>query len=825
MSARASRPQVCTTCLPIVVLLIIGSTAWSQSITACPASLPFVTATTWTGAFSITGTGSGSMSDGAGGTKAWTINETETGTVALSLFNNDLPTSITWQGSETGTFSVNDRETDTDFAGNVSTTTVSGSGNFSLPAGSPGNALLEIDSADCFYQLITQPSFGPGTTETVTVIFGGTTSSGTRFGSVDPTFGPTGFMTVYGTDYAAIAFPASATTGSPLINSATFISGTAQGIVGTATWTISWNLIPNAPELVVSLPQYDSWRPTANRKESDIGLDANGAHNNLEVDAKLLPAGQEAKSITFKLTKSSTVPGVVNNWPPASEAQTTSDLTFEQSENKNLSVAPDKLSAETTQASPSSAIAYISPHDWGGYGELQVTAELPSGDTITGHLEGKPDVTTILLPQRQDGSLIADSWKNQHGIDLGTPDSDDSETNPAGDGQVGDGFTLYEEYRGFYMGCSLNLVPPQEGDNLGTCQHVSGDPNRKDLFVENRLGDIADWGIRLFGRETQLRVHFSGLRGCAERGSPCRGETDASRVINFNHTGVPHEVDQHALVLEQWLNAPGYSESCGGPGLPKDVSKVLIMSSLIPHARVSANGVLDLTGNEFSDIDRFDHTIAHELSHSVRVLHHGEDERGNVIWSATENGKITETCTPGTLSNCNQGTSPIPITVLTEDFIGLTANDLIDLDPDSALCVGGSNPDAACTVGGGQCTGGGTCTFSAPYWVGNSATSAAVSQHGQHSGDTKCWMRYNAAGAYVPSGNSGVRFFPITEDIGMNFTNSPTDGPGGVNNASRPRPGPRYGDAASNRGDCANQLDVNDNSSVPPRVQPSSCTD
>ena len=84
-----------------------------------------------------------------------------------------------------------------------------------------------------------------------------------------------------------------------------------------------------------------------------------------------------------------------------------------------------------------------------------------------------------------------------------------------GDGNTGDGLTLYEEYRGFYMGCSRsNGYPLQESSNPGAaCKHVEGDAKRKDLFVASELSAEESLGIKKFKeREQSTRnVHYMGL--------------------------------------------------------------------------------------------------------------------------------------------------------------------------------------------------------------------------------------------------------------------------------------------------------------------------
>ena len=77
---------------------------------------------------------------------------------------------------------------------------------------------------------------------------------------------------------------------------------------------------------------------------------------------------------------------------------------------------------------------------------------------------------------------------------------------------------------------------------------------------------------------------------------------------------------------------------------------------------------------------------------------------------------------------------------------------------------------------------------------------------GEHSGNADCVMRYFNAHAYRPQ-DLRVRY-EVDEVKGIILCTSATGT--GVNDADRGTPQPRYGDAASGRGNCKGQICVND---------------
>lgn len=230
---------------------------------------------------------------------------------------------------------------------------------------------------------------------------------------------------------------------------------------------------------------------------------------------------------------------------------------------------------------------------------------LSDGREIDAHLENEPETIDIRLPKRKEGSFIAESWLKE---DLANkPHDADDETEPVGDGDAGDGLTLYEEYRGFYAG------------GTSPDKHVSGDPKTKDLFVVNRIGEHD--GFATFAAATKLRLVTRITTN----------EMGNDRVVNFNRSGsAPHRVEQHAVIIQRAAVSGGIGEASGGPGLPKHVNYIAISHN---YNLGQTPGFVRRDGRGRST-DYTAATVAHELGHSCNIYHHGEQEIKGVDWVA-----------------------------------------------------------------------------------------------------------------------------------------------------------------------------------------------
>lgn len=357
------------------------------------------------------------------------------------------------------------------------------------------------------------------------------------------------------------------------------------------TQKLEWEIRPagmetSEDEVVVTIAGYDTWRPEAGPN--------GGKGNVIQLQAKLQKKGGGAPSMQalqfeWEFPNVSREPGFALNAPlPLAPSDRWPDLRFEVAE--NLVVTNEDFTRARSVSSPlESSTATVASWDWGGFGEVRVQAVMPDGRRIIGYLEADPGQKDIRLPKRAPGDHIAEIWRKEKKV-TGISDWADDDSLPAGDGNRGDGLTLYEEYRGF----------------IENEKHIEGDPDRKDYFVLNKAGGSYLPGILLFRAESDLAVHYEFAPH----------EFPDSRVINGNHAEGPHRVDQHGVIILAVSPDQTYAIANSvnyRPSTPRDITSVEVPRIVDGVTKPGYRKVL-LAG------------LAHELLHACNVYHHGEDD-------------------------------------------------------------------------------------------------------------------------------------------------------------------------------------------------------
>ena len=565
-------------------------------------------------------------------------------------------------------------------------------------------------------------------------------------------------------------------------------------------------------ELIVELEGLDeAGKAVAYEKWIPRGTVTGAAGSRLKVKARLQakdggPAKARVENFSFTLSDTSREPGVCLNYPlpdSAGAGKTAGpDLKFAPGgetdvERQQLDVPssidnPDHPHAETR----------IDCFDFGAWANLSVTAELADGRTITGHFKGDTGGIVMTVPKRTGGSCIADAWKSARGITAG--DDDDAEKLPDAGKFSGDGFTLYEEYRGF----------------VENGRHIEGDPAKMDLFVRNFIGGDARPGIDLFANVTGAAVHH--------RLRPAEFD-EKTRVMNSNHQRGPHHVDQHGVFMktEAGRDGGGAVPTNSGKGLR---SRPGLCFGIYLQPR---NAVTSITSNENLPASElvfsYDRAVAHELLHAVGVEHHGKRDYHARFYLMFADDPRNPAGKP--LFMADSPISGIFATITDEstgrDFAAMLEPDLLlvresdrpkifdqlrDNLRQSAASKGGLSGqeytvDQLAEISFNENYG------ELYYYVG--------AEHGECSGDEGCIMRYFFAGLFEKQGGARRTYYKIsdkrTERAGMALCDSRIGT--GINDPAR-KPQPRYGNTNEGWGECAEWIVFNDGAPSEPVPKP-----
>lgn len=298
---------------------------------------------------------------------------------------------------------------------------------------------------------------------------------------------------------------------------------------------VSWQIDVTLPpvELIITAAGYDEWRPEGNIKKPKEPGNSLTARATLQPKAGTGTFVPKVKSIRLQLLDTSREPGVCLNWPLAAKDDDY-DLRLEAVAGGKLSKSDQILEVtdpKRNDAGQPYAEVKINSYDFGGRASLRAICLLNDGREIEGVMKDVGEAP--MLPKMKHPGWVADTWKKAHQVEKLADDDDNEEIK--GQKDNGDGFTLYEEYRGWV----------EKG------KHIEGDPKGKDFFVLNLIGGDAEAGIDLFEQLSKLRV-YSRLRDATEM-------SQEDRLMNGNHRDAPHHVDQHGV----WVKTFGSKSGTG----------------------------------------------------------------------------------------------------------------------------------------------------------------------------------------------------------------------------------------------------------------------
>lgn len=273
---------------------------------------------------------------------------------------------------------------------------------------------------------------------------------------------------------------------------------------------------------------------------------------------------------------------------------------------RNRGTAAQSLSAAFTTNSESrkTFAVKIRSYDYGAFGKLSAQLYGSGGESSSPLNSAGP----ITIPLDKNGNRIADGW--MYDTSRNYSPSADNESGPSGNSSSGDGFTVFEEYRGFEI--------------KGT--HTRTTPFDKDLFI---YSIFSSEGV---GYATKLRQDTGYI---FKVHSIYQSEMNSRRVMNSRKCPGYWKMDQKAVkVLKDTTRGPisywaghrrvnlgvifGYAftdpQSFQGSYIPSQALSATVYTSNIEDQ-------LDDPGETISTSEAIKKIIAHEVAHHISLDH------------------------------------------------------------------------------------------------------------------------------------------------------------------------------------------------------------
>ena len=353
---------------------------------------------------------------------------------------------------------------------------------------------------------------------------------------------------------------------------------------------------------------YQDWIPQGGVDENEVG-------NSLTFRAFLHKKGEPGtlsdKKCKFMISLAGTSmeKGLCNNYPLNGKMDF--DLKIAEDSKLTTHSFTHGQYAET-RSSDNEIIITVNSHDFGAFGGLRVTAEFDDGTpSVEAYVKGDKNANTLRIPFDENKNHIADAWEKKIpgiGADKGSMWDEDT---IHGQRYKGDGYTFYEEYRGFV---TLDAW------------HIRTNPTKKDLFFYDRDG-LVDTYYEKAGNPGGMTNHFINPSLMKWKGeSP---DFD-NRVVNFN-SKVYKYADQYAMYV---IDAPAVDPddpnddglSAGitvfSPGQDNQAMKRAYVVKINPK-RIEAvfAKVSEPTKSAWIKKEMVS-TVCHEIGHAIGVEHH-----------------------------------------------------------------------------------------------------------------------------------------------------------------------------------------------------------
>ena len=357
--------------------------------------------------------------------------------------------------------------------------------------------------------------------------------------------------------------------------------------------------------------------------------------------------------LLIKIDQRSSMKGYTTNYPLDDSGNKTDMLLLKSDNSGWTDLGSGVLKYEWSSYTGSTTFektVYVRCYDYGAWGKLKATLYKKTGTDTNGNpTYAKADSDIGTVPRDENGNHIADGWnndfypykysdeKNEQVDESSTKNSGvnnfhyskpflgkrqntvDKETGPSGNQENGDGFTVFEEYRGF-------MTQQYGGYGGGAMGHTRTSPDTKDVFcvVHSSLSTYGT-GDASKHPPSFTEIHlicvnkpFGEVRDASTHGS----KSFVSKKIgwiNSNSDEIPDTDYVYAIRLKDGNRHPTdatdeYTLGLSYVGKPDKQSLVYIYMDAITYAQPRY-----LTKYTLKQITDF--VIGHEVGHTVNLKH------------------------------------------------------------------------------------------------------------------------------------------------------------------------------------------------------------
>lgn len=374
--------------------------------------------------------------------------------------------------------------------------------------------------------------------------------------------------------------------------------------------------------------------------------------------------------VIYQLKDVSKHKGICNNYPQEN-ANSDPDLRFDTldiqfDEGKYESAKTFKVI--TAPRSGADAAVNIVSYDFAAFGKL--TAEVVVEDlgiTLQAEYEKKPGQTFLKIPIDNNENKIADAWEKDLDVfNQKYPANTDIDLYPKDQRCSGDGYTLWEEYRGF-VAKEHKLASETNGnrESKGKGSHFRTDPNHKDCFVIDDNGCFKQY----YENDAWLNWHYIGSKNVKKLyRSRIDGDVtnENNRWVNFNSDIYDESLfyarQYTVLIMTSDKITPGGgtvggAEKGSSDGNNMDFANKYFDSPVHAHYRIllypeQAKEMLKARahyqqaspeGKTFMIKNDLKNTVNHEIGHNLGIMHHRFlQNRDNKFYDSFENGEVGE---------------------------------------------------------------------------------------------------------------------------------------------------------------------------------------